>query len=81
MPEGHVLHRAARLQGRRFRGKPVRTSSPQGRFADGPATLNGQTITIGYEYKNCYHYIESLKFDTQPRMFKFHQTKSISQTK
>ena len=45
MPEGHVLHRAARLQGRRFRGKPVRTSSPQGRFADGAATLNGQTIT------------------------------------
>ena len=45
MPEGHVLHRAARLQGRRFRGKPVQTSSPQGRFADGAATLNGQTIT------------------------------------
>ncbi len=45
MPEGHVLHRAARLQGRRFRGKPVRTSSPQGRFTDGAATLNGQTLT------------------------------------
>ena len=26
-------------------GKPVRMSSPQGRFADGAATLNGQTIT------------------------------------
>ncbi|MEO0494120.1 MAG: DNA-formamidopyrimidine glycosylase family protein [Actinomycetota bacterium] len=44
MPEGHVLHRAARLQGRRFRGKAVRTTSPQGRFADGAATLNGQTV-------------------------------------
>ena len=45
MPEGHVLHRAARLQGRRFAGQVVQTTSPQGRFADGAAALDGQTLT------------------------------------
>lgn len=44
MPEGHVLHRAARLQARRFAGKIVSARSPQGRFADGAAQLDGQTI-------------------------------------
>ena len=34
MPEGHTLHRLARLHQRRFAGAPVRVSSPQGRFAD-----------------------------------------------
>lgn len=34
MPEGHTLHRLARLHHRRFAGAPVRVSSPQGRFAD-----------------------------------------------
>lgn len=44
MPEGHVLHRAARLHGRRFRGHRVSASSPQGRFAGGAARLDGQTV-------------------------------------
>ncbi len=44
MPEGHVLHRAARLQGRRFRGHRVAVTSPQGRFAAGAARLDGQTV-------------------------------------
>ncbi|MEM9465145.1 MAG: DNA-formamidopyrimidine glycosylase family protein [Actinomycetota bacterium] len=44
MPEGHVLHRAARLQGRRFNGRVVAAASPQGRFADGAAQLDGQRI-------------------------------------
>ena len=34
MPEGHTLHRLARLHQRRFAGAPVRVSSPQGRFGD-----------------------------------------------
>ena len=34
MPEGHTLHRLARLHQRRFAGSPVQVSSPQGRFAD-----------------------------------------------
>ncbi|OBJ49028.1 Fpg/Nei family DNA glycosylase [Mycobacterium sp. 1423905.2] len=32
MPEGHTLHRLARLHQRRYAGKPVAVSSPQGRF-------------------------------------------------
>ena len=35
MPEGHTLHRLARLHQRRFAGAPVAVSSPQGRFASG----------------------------------------------
>ncbi|MFN3339912.1 MAG: Fpg/Nei family DNA glycosylase [Dietzia sp.] len=34
MPEGHTLHRLARLHTEFFAGGPVRVSSPQGRFAD-----------------------------------------------
>ncbi|EUA60057.1 formamidopyrimidine-DNA glycosylase domain protein [Mycobacteroides abscessus 1948] len=35
MPEGHTLHRLARLHQRRFAGAPVSVSSPQGRFTEG----------------------------------------------
>ncbi|MGV9859561.1 Fpg/Nei family DNA glycosylase [Gordonia sp. NPDC003425] len=41
MPEGHTLHRIARRQQRLFGGRRVRTSSPQGRFADGAALIDG----------------------------------------
>lgn len=34
MPEGHTLHRLARLHTDYFAGGPVRVSSPQGRFVD-----------------------------------------------
>ena len=34
MPEGHTLHRLARLHTGYFAGGPVRVSSPQGRFVD-----------------------------------------------
>lgn len=34
MPEGHTLHRLARLHQRRFAGSIVAVSSPQGRFTD-----------------------------------------------
>jgi endonuclease-8 len=37
MPEGHTLHRLARLHQRRYAGAPVSVSSPQGRFADSKA--------------------------------------------
>ncbi|TQM80623.1 endonuclease-8 [Saccharothrix saharensis] len=36
MPEGHTLHRLAKLHQRRYAGSTVRVSSPQGRF---PASL------------------------------------------
>lgn len=44
MPEGHVVHRQARRLARDFRGQPLEVSSPQGRFADGAALLDGSTI-------------------------------------
>ena len=41
MPEGHTLHRLARRLGRDLVGRPVRVSSPQGRFAAGAAEIDG----------------------------------------
>lgn len=44
MPEGHTIHRAARLQRRALRGRTVAADSPQGRFAAGAAILDGQRL-------------------------------------
>lgn len=41
MPEGHTIHRAARLQSERLVGPPLSVWSPQGRFADGASQLDG----------------------------------------
>ncbi|MCA1942251.1 MAG: Fpg/Nei family DNA glycosylase [Yonghaparkia sp.] len=45
MPEGHSVHRIARQFARHFVGERVHVSSPQGRFADGAALLDGRTMT------------------------------------
>ncbi len=44
MPEGHTLHRLARLHQRRYAGAPVRVSSPQGRFTAGASLVDGQVL-------------------------------------
>lgn len=44
MPEGHTLHRAARLQRRRFAGHQLRVDSPQGRFETGAAMIDGRVL-------------------------------------
>lgn len=44
MPEGHSLHRLARQVQDVFGGQALRASSPQGRFADGAALLDGQVL-------------------------------------
>ncbi|ORV13941.1 Fpg/Nei family DNA glycosylase [Mycobacterium celatum] len=44
MPEGHTLHRLARLHQRRFAGAPVAVSSPQGRFAAAAAAVDGRVL-------------------------------------
>ena len=44
MPEGHTIHRLARLQRRRLLTGPVSVSSPQGRFAAGAARLDGRAV-------------------------------------
>jgi endonuclease VIII len=42
MPEGHTIHRAARDQRKMLAGQILRVASPQGRFFDGAAVLDGQ---------------------------------------
>ncbi|HEY5845351.1 MAG TPA: DNA-formamidopyrimidine glycosylase family protein, partial [Microlunatus sp.] len=44
MPEGHSIHRLARRHKKLFAGEPVRVSSPQGRFAEGAALLDGRVL-------------------------------------
>lgn len=44
MPEGHTLHRLARLHQRRYAGAPVAVSSPQGRFADSAVAVDGRVL-------------------------------------
>ena len=44
MPEGHTLHRLADGIRERFAGRAVRVSSPQGRFADAAALLDGTRL-------------------------------------
>lgn len=45
MPEGHSVHRIARQFARNFVGHRVAVSSPQGRFAEGAARIDGMTMT------------------------------------
>lgn len=44
MPEGHVIHRLARALTTAFGGRPVRVSSPQGRFAEASDILDGTVL-------------------------------------
>jgi len=45
VPEGHTIHRLARLHRRALRGRTVAVTSPQDRFAAGAALLDGLTST------------------------------------
>ena len=44
MPEGHTVHRLANAFGAQFVGKHVEASSPQGRFREGAALLDGRKL-------------------------------------
>lgn len=58
MPEGHTLHRLARLHQRRYAGAAVRVSSPQGRFADA-ATLDRKVLARATAWgKHLFHHYE-----------------------
>ncbi|TQV70261.1 Fpg/Nei family DNA glycosylase [Denitrobaculum tricleocarpae] len=48
MPEGHTIHRAARDHGRVLAGQVLAVSSPQGRFAEGAALIDGRRC-VGVE--------------------------------
>ena len=58
MPEGHTLHRLARLHQRRFAGAPVAVSSPQDRFT-GAASLTGRVFTRASAWgKHLFHHYD-----------------------
>ena len=60
MPEGHTLHRLARLHHRRFAGSPVRVLSPQGRFAEGAALVDGRVLVKSEAWgKHLWHHYNS----------------------
>jgi endonuclease VIII len=44
VPEGHTIHRYARQHRKLLRGAVLEASSPQGRFAQGAARINGATL-------------------------------------
>jgi endonuclease-8 len=44
VPEGHTIHRLARRHAKLFGGQTIRATSPQGRFADGAALIDGHTL-------------------------------------
>jgi endonuclease VIII len=50
VPEGHTLHRLATSLDRTFAGQPVRVSSPQGRFAESAALLDGRVLERASAY-------------------------------
>ncbi len=50
MPEGHTLYRLAREQSLLFAGRPVRVTSPQGRFDAGAALLDGRVLDEVFSY-------------------------------
>ena len=57
MPEGHSIHRLARRHRRLLVGRRVRASSPQGRFAEGAALIDGARV-VGTEAwgKHLFHF-------------------------
>lgn len=57
MPEGHVIHRLADGLEQVFSGRTVRVSSPQGRFADAAALLDGRPF-LGAEAYGKHLFLE-----------------------
>jgi len=57
MPEGHTLHRLADELTATFAGRKVRASSPQGRFADSAALVDGQVL-VGAEAWGKHLFVE-----------------------
>ncbi|MEJ7742495.1 MAG: hypothetical protein WKF73_08070 [Nocardioidaceae bacterium] len=46
MPEGHTLFRLAADLNAAFAGQPVEVTSPQGRFTDGAAAVDGRVLEV-----------------------------------
>jgi endonuclease-8 len=59
VPEGHTLHRLARLHRRRFAGAPVTVTSPQGRFTHGAAAVSGKVLQNASAWgKHLFHHYD-----------------------
>jgi endonuclease-8 len=59
MPEGHTIHRLARLHQTRFGKAPVVVTSPQGRFADAAEAVSGRVLLKAEAYgKHLFHHYE-----------------------
>jgi endonuclease VIII len=59
MPEGHTIHRHARRHHQHLAKQPVAVSSPQGRFAESAARLDGMTFVKAEAYgKHLFHWWE-----------------------
>jgi endonuclease VIII len=59
MPEGHTLHRLARLHQKRFGKAPVTVTSPQGRFADAAEAVSGRVLRTADAWgKHLFHHYD-----------------------
>lgn len=59
MPEGHTLHRLARLHQKRFGRAPVIVSSPQGRFEEAAKAVSGKVLRKADAYgKHLFHHYD-----------------------
>ena len=57
MPEGHTLHRLAAQHVRRYVGRPVAVSSPQGRFATSAELVDGRVLESAEAHgKHLFHH-------------------------
>jgi len=57
VPEGHTLHRLAILHTRRYGGRPVAVSSPQGRFATSAELVDGRVLESAEAHgKHLFHH-------------------------
>lgn len=60
MPEGHTIHRLARDHTRDYVGQRLAVSSPQGRFADGAAAVDGRGLARVEAYgKHLFYWWDS----------------------
>lgn len=57
MPEGHTLHRLARLHEQRYGGAEVRVHSPQGRFTSSASLVDGSVLERAEAHgKHLFHF-------------------------
>jgi endonuclease-8 len=59
VPEGHTLHRLARLHQKRFGRAPVIVTSPQGRFEEAASAVNGRALRRASAWgKHLFHHYD-----------------------